>query len=43
MYTISFTSNGALTDSVIGGNGDPAGPVVNPKGGGFVTLERLSN
>ena len=31
---ISFTSNGALTGSVTGGNGDPAGPVRNPKGGG---------
>ena len=39
--TISFTSNGVLTGSVIGGNGGPLGPVVNPKGGGFVILERL--
>ena len=31
---ISFTSNGVLTDSVTGGDGDPLGPVVNPKGGG---------
>ena len=40
---ISFTSNGVLTDSVTGGDGDPLGPVVNPKGGGFVILERRSN
>ena len=31
---ISFTSNGFLTDSVIGGDGDPPDPVVKPKGRG---------
>ena len=34
---ISFTSNGVLTDSVTGGDGDPLGPVVNPKGGGSLS------
>ena len=40
---ISFTSNGVLAGSVTGGDGDPLGPVVNPKGGGFVILERRSD
>ena len=31
---ISFTSNGAV-GSVTEGNGDPLGPVANPKGGGI--------
>ena len=40
MY-IPFTSNGHLTVSVTGGSGTSPEPVVNPKGGGFVNLERL--
>ena len=30
-----------MIDSVAGGTGYPSCPVVNPKGGGFVILERL--